>query len=360
MSLRLSQIATRRELSRPAENAHSRWLTRDAQLVTLESDSRRRGSGEAAPLPGFSRETLEDCRRALSALYVRDLPEELAPEQSVLEELARASRRLPDGVPAARAALEAALLDLWARAADLPAWALLHADRAPPQPRRVAALLMGEPESALEQARAARARGLTAFKLKVGRPGAIERELSAFAALRGELGPHVDLRLDANRAWPAHSARAQLQRFAVHEPEFVEEPCPLADLAALAPPPVRLALDESLAEISAHPRLPDEWNRWGVRAVILKPTLLGGISACSTWARVARACGAEVILSHAFEGPLGLSLCAALALTVGSERAAHGLDLDGARLDRRQVAFFTGSQIEAWSEPGFGRVELEP
>ena len=63
----------------------------------------------------------------------------------------------------------------------------------------MAALLDGDPEQALAQALAARARGITTFKFKIGRPGAFSRELAAVQGLRAELGPSARLRLDANQ-----------------------------------------------------------------------------------------------------------------------------------------------------------------
>jgi o-succinylbenzoate synthase len=357
VTLRLSQLKTRRNLARPARNAHAHWSARSVRIITLESGTGLCGLGEAAPLPGFSPDTDADCERALGELDLQGVPEQLGAEQSLLAELGRASSRLPSALPAARCALEAALLDLWSRAAGVPAWAMLRADRAAPPERRVAALLMGEPEQALEQALAARGRGVNAFKLKVGRAGLLERELAAFARLRAELPEDTQLRLDANRAWPANAALAHLQRFAAHVPEFIEEPCAFAGLEALSATPVPLALDESLATLPPEGVLPAQFAAWGVRALIVKPTLLGGISACSAWARIARECGAELVLSHAFEGPLGLALSAALALSVGSERMAHGLDLEGARLEHLSLPFFDQSRIRAWSAPGFGELE---
>ena len=65
-------------------------------------------------------------------------------------------------------------------------------------------------------------------------------------------------------------------------------------------------------------------------------------------------------MSHAFEGPLGLALCATLALSIGSEACAHGLDLEGARLPQTGLPQFVGAQICAWSSPGFGDFGREP
>jgi o-succinylbenzoate synthase len=346
VTLRVSLSGTQRALTRPAQNAQQGWNERQACLVTLQNDSGQRGLGEVSPLPGFSPDRLEDCVAALRAFESEDIPDRLDPGQAALAELSRASSRLPAHLPAARAALEAALLDLWSRAAERPAWALLAPADAVPAPRALSALLMGEPEQAVEQARRALARGIRSFKLKIGRPGALDRELSAVAELRRALGPAPRLRLDANRSLSVSEARAYLPRFAAYELEYIEEPCAPGDLAELADLALPLAWDESLANTEL-PTLP-------LRALVLKPTLLGGISACARFAGQAARMGAEVILSHAFEGPLGLALSASLALCWGSETLAHGLDLDGARLTPEAVPYLSGATLVAWHAPGFG------
>ena len=358
MTLRVSLRDTERALSRPTGNAQRNWTAREACIVTLQGDDGQRGFGEASPLPGFSSDSLVDCRRALSTVDVSNVPARLAPGQSVLVELERASRALPSNLPAARTALEAALLDLWSRATGLPAWALLNHSRATPTARPVAALLTGEPEAALELAQRALARGVHSFKFKIGRPDAIERELAAVQALRTRLGADVALRLDANRSLSARQVAEYIPRFSECRPEFIEEPCAFAEFSRAAALGAPFALDESLAELDAL-ECAEPFRVWGVRALVLKPTLLGGISACCAWADLARSIGAHVIVSHAFESSLGLALSAALALSIGSSHSAHGLDLEGARLDHLDLPFFSGSEIVPWSEPGFGLSEPE-
>jgi len=347
----MSVISSARTLPRPAQNARREWSERAGCIITLQSDSGVCGQGEAAPLPDFSPDSLQACQDALAAFDASEIADHFAPDQDLIGELARASLRIPEGLPAARAALEGALLDLWARAAGVPAWALLQPASPAPSSRALTALLMGEPEQALAQALAARARGIGTFKFKIGRSGALERELRAVQELRTELGPLARLRLDANQGLSLTEANQYLPRFAACGLEFVEEPCAPQQRSELSELGVPYALDESLAA-GARPQLGD-------RAVILKPTLLGGVSKCFAVARAARAVGAEVILSHAFEGPLGLALSAALALSIGSETSAHGLDLAGARVESSSLPFFSGAEIRAWSEPGFG-VRLQP
>jgi len=346
VTLTSTVVSSARILPRSAQNARVEWSERAGCVLTLESDDGLRGQGEAAPLPRFSPDSLQACQDALAAFDASGIADHLAPDQDLIGELCRASLRIPEGLPAARAALESALLDLWARAAGVPAWALLVPASTAPSSRAVAALLMGEPEQALAQAVTARARGIASFKFKIGRPGALERELRAVQELRAQLGPLARLRLDANQGLSLAEAKQYLPRFAQSALEFVEEPCAPHELPQLRELGLPYALDESLV-LGALPQIGD-------RAVILKPTLLGGVSKCFAVARAARAVGAEVILSHAFEGPLGLALSAALALSIGSETSAHGLDLEGARVEPSSLPFFSGAELRAWTEPGFG------
>lgn len=346
MTLRASLSSTQRAFARPASNAQQLWTERQSCILTLQGDDRLRGRGEAAPLPGFSADRLEDCAAALGALELANIPERLENGRDPLLELTNASARLPVALPAARAALEGALLDLWSRAARRPAWALLASSETAPGPRALAALLMGEPEQAVEQALRAQDLGFRSFKLKIGRAGARERELSAVAQLRRRLAPNATLRLDANRSLSVDEARAELPRFAIHDLEYIEEPCAPDDVAQLADLALPIAWDESLAErpLPTHP----------LRALVLKPTLLGGISACAAWATRATDIGAGVIISHAFEGPLGLALNATIALRWGTENVAQGLALDGARLAPSALSCISGPRLVPWSEPGLG------
>jgi len=358
VTLELSLSATRRALPAPAENAQQRWLERAGSIITLKSGPSF-GQGEISPLPGVNRETLPACQQAFSSFDLRAIPSALTDLHDFEAELRRASSAIPRELPAARAGFEAALVDLWSRAAGVPAWALLSKTQTP-SPRALSALLMGEPEQALAQAQAAAARGLHCFKFKIGRPHAFERELTALTRLRGEFAPGVRLRLDANRSLPRAHLAERVQALLAVGIELFEEPCAPSDLPLLADVALPLALDESLTELTPAKLSGVATAPRGVRALVLKPSLVGGISACLDWAAAAESLGLEVILSHAFEGPLGLALSAALAIGLGSAPLAHGLDLDGARLANDALPYFVGGQLLPWSEPGWGKLGVAP
>jgi len=233
-----------------------------------------RGIGECSPLPGRSPDPLADDLAALSS--------------------ARAVDQIAPALPAARFGLETALLDLAAQERGVSVAELLAA--APARELSPSAIV-----SLGGSAAAAR------WKVKIGR-GDFEAELGALAAMRR------GLRLDVNRAWRRDQAGARLARLVPLEPEWVEEPVAAADLLVLGPQPVPIALDESLLDQPEESQAALDAGL--VRAVVLKPALLGGSAACLAWAERARRAGAVPIASHLMDGPVALAATIELALAM--------------------------------------------
>jgi O-succinylbenzoate synthase len=70
-----------------------------------------------------------------------------------------------------------------------------------------------------------------------------------------------------------------------------------------------VALDETTRE-----RVPEDLENWeDVVAVVLKPTLLGGVPTVQEWVRSARAVGATPVFSAAYETGVGIRMLVALA-----------------------------------------------
>ncbi len=292
--------------------------TRECVIVEARADDGAVGFGEAAPLPGRSRDTIADVVDALEAL-------------------GRAASPSAEHVssPAARFAIETALLGIRAAHAGCDL-ARLISDAAVREVRT--AIVVGDAVGA----RAAYASGARCFKLKLG------ADLAAIAAA----APGARLRLDANRGWPAGEVAARLAALrALDLPiDFVEEPC--AQLAQLIGTPLALpiALDESLADADAATLA--ALLAWpAVGAIVVKPTILGGIARCRELAaRVA----VPAIVSHALEGPIGTAACAELARALaGASPAGVGAHpaLAGWRIAVPQLR---GARVVRGDLPGLG------
>ncbi|HKE18782.1 MAG TPA: mandelate racemase/muconate lactonizing enzyme family protein [Kofleriaceae bacterium] len=286
-------------------------------VVRLTDRAGRTGCGEGSPLPGRSPDGAADCARALERTLAGVASTSSTSSLSVLAPTAAAAsaaiQAIDGALPAARFALETALLDLAAQARGTSVAELLAEPKGGPPLDELACSAVVPPTGAGAPA------GVATWKVKLGDPDRLEQDL---ADLRRALaaGPaRVRVRLDINRRWSRAEAGRYLPRLAELAPdvalEWVEEPTSAADLVALAAPqPFAIALDESVADA---PTDTEEALRRGVaRVLVLKPAVLGGLSAAATWAGRARAAGAVPVVSHLFDGPVALAACAELALAL--------------------------------------------
>jgi len=337
-------IAHRWALPDPARSAAGTWGERQSLLLVVEDDSGHVGLGEAAPLPGYSRDTFERARSELRALLGGEFPER-EPNVPCRANLDAASASITSF--AARSALEAALLDVWAQREEAPAWALF-APGAGPETAAVAAWLPDGVAAALKAAHAERALGTAAFKVKLDARRGLAEGVATLVELRRTFGPEMTLRADANQSATPGELEPHLARLRELGLEWLEEPTadPLSK-----PLGVPIALDESLGR----PSLPPLADRPDVVALVLKPTALGGLSTCLALAEHAELHGRASVASHTLEGPVAFMTAATLAFAV-PQRAAHGLGPHGQRLTGASCPALSSRQHELlrWSEPGFG------
>ena len=129
------------------------------------------------------------------------------------------------------------------------------------------------------------------------------------------------LRLDANRAWTWDEAVQFAESTSSLDLDYVEEPLATASKMPELWVDTRMpvALDETLQQ-------PDgaESIRGWAEAIVLKPTLVGGLMATLRMAAAARSVGVRSVLSASFESGVGLRGVAAIAAATDAEPA--GLD----------------------------------
>lgn len=330
-------------LTRPLPLAGGVIHERRGVLVRIESDSGAAGWGDVAPLPGFSRETIDAAELELTAWAERLRGVGCNPRGDSLESwLGCEPAQLPSA--AVRFGLETALASLVRRMEDREGAELGGFDGAVP----VNGLLAGHREQVLVDAARLRDAGCRAVKLKVGgRPVVEDVELAR--VVRDALGDGVALRLDANRSWTLEQAVAFGREIGDSGVEYLEEPLRepehLREFFDATGIPV--ALDESLLELR-----PDELEgRREVGAVVLKPTLLGGIASARQWVARAAALNIRPVVSSCFESGVGLLALAELVWVSTRDTVPAGLDtyrwLDADVVEPR-IPFRAGA-VE-WSE----------
>ncbi|MFB6099297.1 MAG: o-succinylbenzoate synthase [Salinibacter sp.] len=280
--------------------------SRHGLLLRLDTAEGRVGWGEAAPLPGFSAESLDDVvahARSVAPKWTgTGLPDGPKALERAPEILAGA-----DGPASFRFATESALVGLLAGATDKTLPDVLGT---PQNTVALNALITSPEEDGPEQAARYRKRGYRAVKVKVGRRP-VDREVETLREIRAALGDKVALRADANRAWSLEEAVAFAKDTQDLPLAYVEEPLSdpeeLSEFGGRVECPV--ALDETTREtgpeiLREHPT---------VSAVVLKPTLLGGVQATRRWSRGAQEAGVTPVLSAAYESGVGLRMLLALA-----------------------------------------------
>lgn len=292
--------------------------SREGLLIRLTDDDGREGWGEAAPLPNFSRETLEETARQLHVLS------NLLPGAEVSADWWSLENTPPwpndeNLVPSARFGLELAAWNLLTPAEGEPAMPMKGSKKIVSTNGLISVL----PEKAIEQALFMAEAGYRAVKLKVGGRG-ISEDARLVRAVREAVGSDVELRLDANRAWGFGEAMEFARGVAGVEVAYVEEPLSepgrLTELARRWGLPV--ALDESLVGME-----PGELGGYGhARAIVLKPTLLGGISRTLALARRALRLGIMPVVSASYESGVGTAALVALAAEIEDRPAPAGLD----------------------------------
>jgi o-succinylbenzoate synthase len=223
--------------------------------------------------------------------------------------------------PAARCALECALLDLLSQAEGVPLRRLLARDASDVVPvNGILGALATLTAADLQQAAEA---GFRVVKIKVGVDKAAY-EVARLTALMPLLPTDMRLRLDANGAWGYDEACRILDQLAGLPIESLEEPLRIPDPSRLHVLQERagfpLARDESLAGLAADADL----GGLGVRRIVIKPAVVGGLRSALDLSRRAATAGIEVVVTGVVESAAGLWPTAQLAAATGS-MLRHGL-----------------------------------
>ncbi len=302
------------ELGAPLVGAGVGLSERVFTVLTLTRSDGTIGVGEASPLPGYSPES-----SAQAGLELRRLVEDpiLAdPLASPFELLGQFFSAHPAHCPSVRFAEETALLD-WLGANRLEPIHRLVGGDADREPIPIAELVSSSDSSTwLSVVEGLVVEGATHVKLKIG--GNLGEEMAALADIRRE-HPALVIRLDGNRRIPIDVLRRHAGFLEALALELLEEPVAADDWFAALELPLPFCLDETLRQRQLSEALLDTG---AIRAVVLKPTVLGGFQACLDAAQHAAARGAGCLVSHTFDGPIARAAAAELALVLQTPLAA--------------------------------------
>jgi L-alanine-DL-glutamate epimerase-like enolase superfamily enzyme len=259
-SLKLYRVAV--PLKKVVRHASFERSESENLIARVTLDDGTTGYGEGVPRPYVTGETLET---AFATLEAGDWARWVGRPANFGELVTRIGNLTfpemaadPRGMAgnAARCALELAVLDAYSRrfgeslgrAIEL---ANIEGLRRTPQPRRVrysAAITAESPRGEAISAWKIWIYGFAQVKVKVGAKG--QDDSRRLSRMRKILGQRIDLRLDANEAWPAAELLERVEPLRQFEPTALEQPVPhdeVDELAELRPKTgIPIMLDESL------------------------------------------------------------------------------------------------------------------
>lgn len=292
--------------------------SRSGVLLKMEDGYGNVGWGDCAPLSGFSPETLEEAgaqlkevAQWLSSLSFSSAWSDINSE--VFFEIEEMSL-----YPSVRYATELAVLDLASQVTEKALPYLLHPD--PAVSLQINALITTEEDKELrDRVLSLLNRGYRVFKIKVGQFSPDE-DADRVRLVRDLVGKDIEIRCDANQAWTIHQAMQFAEATYGYRIAYVEEPLRVPEKMSLLwiDAQLRVALDESLIGLKSLE------GKSYASAVVLKPTILGGIVRTLELADEARRLGMRAVISSAFESGVGVRGHIALAAASGGEPA--GLD----------------------------------
>jgi muconate cycloisomerase len=203
------------------------------------------------------------------------------------------------------AGVEMALWDIIGKATSQPVYRLLGG--AYHRQIDYFAFLQGDKADDLAQhAAEAVAEGYSVIYMKVGRGE--QADLRNVAAVRDVIGDRR-LRLDANQAWDPGTAIYMINKFSLHEPEWIEQPTPAQNITALRQ--VKESVNIPIAADQSVYTLFDVYQvcrQQAADVIVLSPHEAGGLLAFKKAVAVAEAAGISVCLHGQFV--TGISDCA--------------------------------------------------
>ena len=296
----------------PAGTSRGVYTTRKSWFVHLH-DGEHEGVGECAPLPDLSCDARSDYAEILNKLC-----EAFCQTGEIDYEKLR-------DYPSMLFGLETALLTLRSNFSPLTSHpspllfdtAFSRGELGIPINGLV---WMGSYEEMLKRMEEKLEKGFRCVKLKIGAID-FDQELDLIKRIRERFSFHeVELRLDANGAFPYEEALYKLELLSQYNIHSIEQPIRQGQWAYMAElcreSPLPIALDEELIGVNDPDMKRHMLNIIKPRYIILKPSLHGGMQGCREWIETARDMGIGSWITSALESNIGLNAIAQFASDV--------------------------------------------
>ncbi|MDX1314560.1 MAG: o-succinylbenzoate synthase [Eudoraea sp.] len=163
--------------------------------------------------------------------------------------------------------------------------------------------------------------GFSCLKLKIGALS-FDAELELLAQIRKEFPANeLELRVDANGAFPPDEALDKLKALAEYQLHSIEQPVKAGQVEAMASvcanSPLPVALDEELIGITDVTKKAELLQTIKPQYIILKPSLVGGYAGSEEWIRLAEKQDIGWWITSALESNIGLNAIAQWTYALG-------------------------------------------
>lgn len=338
------------ELTRPYTIAFTTITAVKNIILQVECENGLTGLGCAAPFELVTGESFEECAAALSEQRLAWL---LGKDIRELHSLCRENARSSARTPAARAAVDVALHDAFARHLGLPLVNVLGRCH-DSLPTSITIGIMPVEET-LADAEEYIGRGFTRLKVKTGQ--SVDEDVERIRKLREKVGLGIGIRVDANQGYTSADLLAFVRATADLDIELIEQPLPAdaVDEMRALPETVRsvIAADESLK--SEHDLLKLLTPEPACGIFNIKLMKCGGIYPAQRIASMADLAGVRLMWGCMDESVI--SITAALHAALASP-ATRYLDLDGSLDLGRDPAdggfVLRGGAMSVSDAPGLG------
>lgn len=294
-------------------------------MVTITTEDGQIGIGEAAPTHVITGETLGSLQYAIEQV--------IAPVIKGIDiaEIALLCERVDSCLyqnTSAKAAVEIALYDLWAKKYNAPLYQLLGGYRN--ELTTDITISVNDHEEMVQDSLNAIQRGFSILKVKVGKDplGDVER----IVKIREAVGPDIILRIDANQGWTpkqAVSIIGQLEDRDIHM-ELVEQPVHYSDVTGMQyvtkHTQTPILADES---VFSPKQAIDVIEKRAADFINIKLMKTGGITKAQQIANIAQANGVKCMIGCMLETKISVSAAAHFA---AAHKIVTMVDLDGPSL----------------------------
>lgn len=326
-------------------------------VICIKTECGQIGWGSAPSTPQITGDTHQSIKAAIENVI---FPRLKGQSVSNLNSLCQLIQSALVGNTSAKAAVEIAVYDLWAKWLDKPLYQALGGGE--PHLKTDITISVNDQDEMLADSEKAIAEGFDVLKIKIGK--GFDADIQRLIFLAHKLQDIATLRLDVNQAWSATETLYALDVLAKNNCRFelVEQPVKANDIQGLqqicAGARTPIMADESAF---SPVQLQQLINHQAVDIANIKLMKTGGLSRAIKMANLAGEQNIPCMIGCMLEGSIGVTAAAHFA--VAYNHYVPLIDLDGPALGQYNPASggarFSGPSIELSQGPGLGITNVD-